>query len=151
MRIRTIVSHAGLLVMFACGRASTAPGTSLLKTTFGETQGGPPAALASTHPTRHVSLVPVAGGAAVVEVRLDVVEGPKGRYLQGVEIVTTQSGGGTLEASVPAGASAINRGTTESVVASLPLMVEWRQEKLCSSSLRQTTIEISADGSATAH
>jgi hypothetical protein len=149
-RMRWVASSAGLLVAASCGSPSTPPGTSLLKTTFGEAQGGPPAAMASAPPTRHVTHLAVAGGAADVEVRLDVIEGPKGRYLHGVEIVATQTGGGTLEATVPSGASAVNRGTADSAVASLPLMVQWRQEKACSTSLRQTMIEVAADGSATA-
>jgi hypothetical protein len=151
MRLWTMVSLAGLLVAGACNRPVTAPGTSLLKMTFSEAQGGAPAALSGAHPTLHVSHVAVASGAADIEVRLGVVEGPKGRYLHDVELVTTQSGGGELSATVPPGASAVNRGTAESVLASLPLLVEWRQEKLGSSSLRQTMIEVVADGTATVH
>jgi hypothetical protein len=145
-----MASVAGLLVATACSRP-TAPGTSLLKATFDEAQGGPPAALAGATSTQHLTHLSVAGGAAEVDVRLDVVQGPKGRYLHGVEIVTTQSGGGTLSASVPSGAIPVNRGTAENVLASLRLMVEWRREQIGSSSLRQTMIEIAADGSATAH
>jgi hypothetical protein len=150
MRMRRGVSLAGFLVAAACNGPVTAPGTSLLKTTFSEAQGGPPAALSDVHPTLHVSHVTVAGGAADIEVRLDVVEGPKGRYLHDVELVVAASGGGALTATVPPGASPVNRGTVENVLASLPLMVEWRQEKLGSSSLRQTMIEVVADGTATA-
>jgi hypothetical protein len=152
MRMGTNVLAGGLLTLLLCGCNTPTPaGTSLLKTTFTETQGGPPAVLAATAPTRHVSQVNVAGGTAEIEVRLDVVEGSTGHYLQGVELVATRSGGGTLSAQVPSGATPVNRGTVENVLASLPLMVEWRQDRPWSNTVRQSTVEIFGDGKVVSH
>lgn len=137
----------GLLALLLCGCNTPTPaGTSLLKTTFSEAQGGPPSALSAVAPTRHDSQVSVAGGAADVEVRLDVVEGPTGHYLKSVEFLASRSGGGTLSARVPPGITPVNRGTAENVLVSLPLMVEWRQERPWGSSVRQSTVEIYGDG-----
>lgn len=151
MTIRSMVALAAVLASSSCSSTPpTAAGTTLLAATFAHDQGGPPAEMSGAAPTRHVSKVRVAGGAAEVEIRLDVVERPGGKYLHGVEVVAVDSGGGVLTARVPPGMSPVNRGTTEEVLASLVLMVDWRQEKIGSSSLRQSSIEIRGDGTASA-
>lgn len=150
-RRTSIVFALFLLSGAACGGSPPTPaGTALLAAKFGPDQGGPPLDLASATPTRHVSKVAIARGAEI-EVRLDVVEGPSGKYLHGVEVVVVENGGGTLTASIPAGMNPVNRGTAEQVVASLTLMTEWRQRRMMSSSLAQTSIEIAADGTAKVH
>lgn len=149
MTIRSMVALAAVLAASSCsGTPPTAAGTTLLTATFAHEQGGPPAELSGVAPTRHVSKVRVGGGVAEVEIRLDVVEGPGGKYLHGVEVAVVDAGGGVMTARVPPGMSPINRGTTEQVLASLTLMVDWRQEKIGSSSLRQSSIEIRGDGTA---
>lgn len=142
---------ASLLALSACNRSTPTPvGTTLLVAKFGHDEGGPPDGTTGGTTARHVSKVPVAGGAAEVEVRLDTIEIPGGKYLQGVEVVVTESGGGVLTAQIPQGMMPINRGTPEQVFASMTMRVDWRQEKAMSSSLRQTSIELSADGTASA-
>ena len=151
MNIRIIAVAAALLCLSACNKPNTptAPGTTILKTTFTTAQGGPPAELASVAPTRHLSHLKVAEGAAEIDVRLDIVDAPKGKYLQGLEIVVTASGGGTMTATLPPGLITTNRGTAELPIASTIVMVEWRQSRATSSSLRQNSIEILGDGTAT--
>lgn len=149
-----MVAAAGALLFLsaACNKPSlaTPAGTTILKTTFTPEQGGPPSALTGTAPTRHVSTIPVADGAAEVEVRLDVLQRPDGKYLHAVEVVATKSGGGTLTAEIPQGMSPVNRGTPEQVLASLTLMTTWNHATPMKTSLRQTSIQIAGDGTAIA-
>lgn len=134
------------------GTTPTAPQTTLLMTILEPAQGGLPAgkdAVASA-PTRHVSTHKVGGGVAEVEVRLDVVEAGGGRYLHRVEIVAIDAGGGALAASIPSGVMPVNRGTPDAPVASLRVMVEWRKDSTFSKQLRQTSLDLKADGTVSA-
>lgn len=141
------------LAFAACNTptTSTPADTSLLVAKFSNEQGGPPAEYAAIASARHVSTVKVAGGAADVEVRLDTIDAPTGgKYIAGVELVAKSSGDGQLTAEVPAGIQPINRGTNETPVASLTLMVTWKKDTRTSASTRQTPIEIAGDGTVTA-
>jgi len=149
MKTRLIVMAAAF-ALSACNRgpAPTAPGTTLLVAIFGASEGGPPLGV-DVSPTRTTTKVPVERGAEV-EVRLDVAEVNGGKYLHKVEVAVIGNGGGFLTAELPKGQVPVNRGTEEQPVASMRLMVTWRKENLGSSSLSQTSIDLSADGTVSA-
>ena len=146
MKIPLIVMTAAL-ALSACnpGPVPTAPGTTLLAATFGASEGGVPAGAEFTA-LRTAAKVPVERGAEV-DVILDVAEVKGGgQYFQKVEVSVRGNGGGFLTAELPKGQVPVNRGTVEQPVASMRLMVTWRKENLGSSSLSQTSIELTADG-----
>ena len=141
--------------VIASGCGSTTPsadGSSLFKTRFSESQGGPPAAL-KAKPTRHSHTLSVnPDKAADVKVELEVVKDPASgaQYLHNVEVFVARNGGGMLSATLPSGASPVNLGTTKVPIASHPLMVEWQHDGGCSGKrFGQTPLTLRGDGSVT--
>jgi hypothetical protein len=147
--MKSLVAFAVLALLAGCN-TPTAAGTVLLTQKLDAAHGNVPAGSPEAAPKRIASKVRVANGAAEVEVRLDVVEIPAGKFLSGVEVAVTDNGGGELSAAMPPGASPINMGTTEAVLAAQQVMVEWHKKSLTGTNMSQTMIEVRGDGTANA-
>lgn len=147
--MKNAIAALAVVVLTGCNNP-TPKGTVLLKQKLDHSLGGAPAGSPETAPKQVTSKVRIAADAAEVEVRLDVVEVPQGRFLSAVEVAVTDNGGGEVTAVIPPGASPVNRGTAEAVLASQRVRVEWRKNGFGGSTLRQTDLEVRGDGSVSA-